>query len=385
MEGCTDLSIDANFVIHVLDNRLSEVQCSQALTPLPEDLSVALRAYLLALLKPRFRRKHYGRFRSQSPMLRIYQDLLASFDQQGRIAAGDFLAATQRVAGLLFKAMKLSGDNGVRPRPGDITPGDLLVGLFYGRAPQASSIPYLFLIKVDLESALQRQLQSHGGGSLQTVLVRQDGLIPKLSAQHIQKSALIRFANDASAYDVVMTDPQGGKQGVAKFFAEDFLGTEPFRTPDEQAELLFQRTHIWIAEHEAALSPQERGEVMQSVRMLLEEHSLRAEPLTPRQLIEALPLTESREPARVQELRQSFEATLTAPNLEWESIPADRALLIENVPPAVGKIRMTYQLDYGVQLSGDQEAILRLFVDPPHRVDDGTEFTIHTRTFRPTL
>lgn len=383
MEGCTDITIDANFVIHVLDNRLPEARYSQALTPLPEDLNVTLKAYLLALLKPRFRRKHYGRFRVQSPVLRVYQEILASFAKHGRVAAGDFLVASQRIAELLFKAMKHSEDNGVRTRPGEITPGDLLVGLFYDHTPQA--VPYLFLIKVDLESALQRQIQQHGGGNVQTVLVRQDGLLPKLSAQHVQKSVLIRFANDPSAYDVVMTDPQGGKQGIAKFFAEDFLGTEPFHTSDEQAELLLRRATTWIAEHEAALSPQERGDVMQSVRTLLEAHSLKAEPLTPRQLIDALPLTEPREPALLQELRQSFEETLTAPNLALESIPADHALLIHNVPPAVVKIRMTYQLDYGVQLSGDQEALARLFIDPPHRVNDATEFTIHTRTFRPTL
>jgi hypothetical protein len=383
MEGCTDISIDANFVMHVLDNRLPEAQYSQALTPLPEELNAALSAYLLALLKPRFRRKHYGRFRAQSPVLHVYQDILASFVKHGRLEAGDFIAASQRIAALLFKAMKQTRDNGVRARPGEITPGDLLVGLFSDRALQ--TVPYLFLIKVDLESALQRQIQLQSGGRMQTVLVRQDALMPKLSAQRVQKSALIRFANDPSAYDVVMTDPQGGKQGVAKFFADDFLSTEPFHTSDEQAELLLRRANTWIAEHEEALSPQERGDVMQSVRALLEAHSLKAEPLTPRQLIEALPLTEQREPARLQELRRSFEETLTAPNLAQESIPADHALLIHNVPPAVVKIRMTYQLDDGVQLSGDQDALARLFIDPPHRVNDATEFTIHTRTFRPIL
>lgn len=385
VEECTDIAIDEHFVIHVLDNRLPEVQCSEDLTPLPEELRAILKAYLLSLLKPRFRRKQYGRFRPESPVLREYQELLARFEQHGHVEATDFLAVSQRIAGCLFNAMKPSGHNGLQPRLGDITPGDLLLGLFYERAPQASPVPYLFLIKADLESALQRQIQPRDRGGMQTVLTRQEGLMPKLSAQHIQKSVLIRCANDASTYDVVMTDPQGGKRGIAKFFAENFLHTEPFRSADEQAELLFRRANAWIVEHEATLSPQERGEVRQSVRTLLEEHGTRAEPVTPRQLVEALPLTEAREPVIVQELRQSFEETLTLPTHELESIPVDRELLIQHVPQSVVKTRVTYELDYGVLLSGDQEAITHLFAQPPRRIDDGTEFIIHTRTFRPIL
>lgn len=385
MEECTDIRIDTHFVIHVLDNRLPTVQCSQALTPLPETLSTTLQAYLLSLLKSRFRRKHYGRFRPQSMVLREYQGLLANRAQHGRVEAEAFLAASQRLAALLFETMNHAGSNGTQSRPGEITPGDLLVGLFYNHASQDTAVPYVFLIKVDLESALQRQIQTGQGGTVQTILVRQDGLIPKLSAQHIHKSALIRYTNDPTHYDVIMTDPQAGKQGVAKFFADTFLGTEPFHTPDEQAEALFRRANTWVEEHEETLSPQERGEVIQSVRLLLEEHSARAQPLTPRQLIEALPLSEPREAAMVRELRQSFEDTLTAPEHEWEHIPTDHTLLIQNVPQIVAKNRVTYQLDFGVQLSGDQEAISRLLVTPPHRVDGNTEFTIHTKTFRPVL
>jgi hypothetical protein len=385
MEECTDIRIDTHFVIHVLDNRLPGVQCSQALTPFPEDLCTTLKTYLLSLLGPRFRRKHYGRFRPESVVLREYQGLLANVAQHGHVEAGAFLAVSQRLAALLFETMYHARTNGERPRPGDITPGDLLVGLFYSHEPQDTAVPYLFLIKVDLESALQRQMQSGPGGSMQTVLVRQDGLIPKLSAQHIHKSALIQYTNDPTRYDVIMTDPQAGKQGMAKFFADAFLGTEPFRTPDEQVETLFRRANTWVVEHEETLSPQERGDVLQSVRLLLEEHSAKAQPLTPRQLIEALPLTEPREAAMVRELRQSFEDTLTAPGQAWDSIPADRTLLIQSVPQVVAKSRVTYQLDFGVQLSGDQEALERLLVTPPHRVNGSTEFTIHTRTFRPVL
>ena len=63
METVTDIAMHECFVIHVLDNRLPAVQCSQALTPLPETLRASLHRYLLALLKPQFRRKRYGRFR----------------------------------------------------------------------------------------------------------------------------------------------------------------------------------------------------------------------------------------------------------------------------------------------------------------------------------
>jgi hypothetical protein len=55
------------------------------------------------------------------------------------------------------------------------------------------------------------------------------------------------------------------------------------------------------------------------------------------------------------------------------------------VPPRVARTRMTYQLDNGVQLSGDQDALDRLFLTPPHRVGSATEFTIRTTTFRPVL
>jgi hypothetical protein len=103
--------------------------------------------------------------------------------------------------------------------------------------------PWLFLIKVDLESALQRQIQPYGTAGVQTILTARDGLMPKLSTEKVQKFALIRFVDDPSTYDVLMTDPQGGKAEIAKFFAEDFLQTEAFRTADEQVELLFTRTY----------------------------------------------------------------------------------------------------------------------------------------------
>ena len=37
METYTDIIINERFVIHVLDNRLPAVQCSQALTDLPDN------------------------------------------------------------------------------------------------------------------------------------------------------------------------------------------------------------------------------------------------------------------------------------------------------------------------------------------------------------
>ena len=62
MEQCTDLAIADNFVIHVLDNRLPAVQCSQELTPLPDGFRAVLSKYLLSLLQPGFRRQRFGRF-----------------------------------------------------------------------------------------------------------------------------------------------------------------------------------------------------------------------------------------------------------------------------------------------------------------------------------
>jgi hypothetical protein len=94
-------------------------------------------------------------------------------------------------------------------------------------------------------------------------------------------------------------------------------------------------------------------------------------------------LTEPRTAATVQELRQSFEEALTVPTHD-DHIPVDMELTLRNVPPPVAKTRLTYQLDHGVQLSGEPEAMARLFAVPPHRVDDHTEFTIRTSTFRPT-
>src|SRR5438270_10031072 len=90
METVTDIAIHDSFVIHVLDNRLPAVQCSQALTPLPDALRASLHRYLLALLKPQFRRKRYGRLRSDSVVLHAYQQMLASLRRHGKVAAKDF-------------------------------------------------------------------------------------------------------------------------------------------------------------------------------------------------------------------------------------------------------------------------------------------------------
>jgi hypothetical protein len=259
------------------------------------------------------------------------------------------------------------------------------VGLFQGTAPQPVLEPWLFLIKVDLESALQRQIQPYGTDGVQTILTALDGLMPKLSTEKVQKFALIRFVDDPSTYDVLMTDPQGGKAEIAKFFAEDFLQTEVFRTADEQVELLFARTYDWVSAHEEALSPQERGAVLESMRTLLVERTAHAEPVTPRDLVASLPLMEPRPQEAVAELRQSFEMTLTAPNNSVDSIPINRELRIQTVPRVAQRPQVTYELDFGVRLSGEQEAIERLFVHPPRRTAEYTEFTIRTLTFRPVV
>jgi hypothetical protein len=209
--------------------------------------------------------------------------------------------------------------------------------------------------------------------------------MPRLSTEKVQKFALIRFAADPSTYDALMTDPQGGKAEIAKFFAEDFLQTDAFRTADEQVELLFARTYDWVSAHEEALSPQERGAVLDSVRTLLIERATHAEPVAPRDLVASLPLTEPRPQEAVAELRQSFEMTLTAPNNGADSIPSHRELRMQTVPRVAQRTQVTYELDFGVRLSGEQEAIERLFVHPPRRVAEHTELTIRTLTFRPVV
>ncbi|MBM3226154.1 MAG: nucleoid-associated protein, partial [Candidatus Tectomicrobia bacterium] len=266
MEAVTDIAIHEHFIIHVLDNRLPAVQCSHTLTPLPDTLRSSLQRYVLALLKPQFRRKRYGRFRPESTVLQAYQQILAGLRRHGQVQAEDVVAASQRIATRLFEVMRQAPQNGARPHPGVITPGDLLVGLFQGLAPQAEPEPWMFLLKVDLESGLQRQVQPYGPEGVQTVLTPRDGLLPRLSTEKVHKFALLRFADDPSAYDVIMADPQGGKPDIAKFFAEDFLETDAFRTAEEQAELLFTRTFDWVNLNEDSLSPQERGAVLQSVR-----------------------------------------------------------------------------------------------------------------------
>lgn len=384
MEGSTHIVLDERFVIHVLDHRQPAAQCSQSLTPLPEAFRSMLEAYLLSLLKPHFRRKHFGRFRAGSPVLNAYQDLLDSVKRFGRVADAIFLEASQQLARHLFRAMQQSGAEAAAARPGVITPGDLLVGMFYTASLDAAQTPYLFMIKVDLETGVQRQIDTQGG-TWRTVLRQQEGLLPKISASQVQKSALVRWVDDPHRYDVLMTDPQGGKQGVAKFFAVDFLQTEPFRTDEEKAELLFRRAHAWIVDQEEALSPQESGEVMEAVRHVFETHSAMDEPVSPRELVAAIPLSESRETVAVQALRQSFAEALSVPEADEAPIPADLEIMIQTLPQPVASRRVTYELDGGVRLSGDREALDRLFVRPPQRLGNGTEFTIRTSIFRPVL
>ncbi len=385
MEGSTHIVLDERFVIHVLDHRQSAAQCSQSLTPLPDAFRSTLEAYVLSLLKPRFRRKHFGRFRTDSPVLNTYQELLDSVKRFGRVEDGIFLEASQALARHLFRSMQQSGAEAPPGRPGVITPGDLLVGMFYTESLELEPTPYLFMIKVDLETGVQRQIETPGNGTLRTVLRQQEGLLPKISASHIQKSALVRWADDPQHYDVVMTDPQGGKQGIAKFFAEDFLQTEPFRTDEEKAELLFRRTHSWIVDQADELSPQESGEVIDAVRDIFESHRETEEPVSPRELVEAIPLREPRDAVVVQALKQSFAEALTVSETDEDPISADLEITLQTLPQPVVSSRVTYELDDGVRLSGDREAIERLFLRPPERGEYGTEFTIRTSTFRPIL
>jgi hypothetical protein len=353
------------------------------LTPLPQAFRTHLERYLLGLLKPEFRRKAFGRFRTDSPVLRAYQRLVASLTPQRGIDAAAFLDVSQELATRLFTAMRQTPHNGASNRPGDIAPGDVLIGTFFSDAPGDSKQPYLFLIKVDLEAGLQRQIRPLAGGGMQTVLTLCEGLLPKLTSAHIHKSAIMQHHDDPARHDVLMTDPQGGKEGVAKFFAEDFLHTEPFQTPEQQAELLFMRTHTWVTNHEEDLSPREQEAVLSSVRRLITERATQAEPITPRDLVVTLPLLESRPAPALQELRQSFQDILTASEEQGPHMPLDQEFRLDAVPPRLSRRRVVYQLDHGVQLSGEPDAIERLFAQAPHRVGKATEFTIRTTTFRP--
>jgi hypothetical protein len=385
VESYSDIVIDPSFVIHVLDNRLPTVQCSQALTPLPAEFRTTLETYLLALLKPAFRRKHFGSFRPDAPVLQAYQRLAASATTSDGIDPRVFLEVSQELASRLFTTMRQVPHNGTRYRPGEITPGDLLVGTFSSAPPAVARAPALFLLKVDLEAGLQRQMRPLASGGMQTVLTPCEALLPKLTTAHIHKSAIIQYDNDPTTYDVLMTDPQGGKEGIAKFFAEDFLHTEPFQTPEQQVELLFMRTHDWVTEHAEELSPKEQEEVIRSVRTLITERAARAEPIVPRDLVITLPLLDPRPAPALQELRQSFQDALTASEAQRPSISLEEEFRVATIPPRVARRRVVYQLDHGVQLSGEQEALDRLFAQPPHRVGHSTEFTIRTTTFRPIL
>ena len=187
MERYTDIAIDPSFVIHVLDNRVPMVQCSQALTPFPQGLRTTLERYLLGLLRPGFRRKEFARFQAESPVLQVCQRLTASAQSNGGINPTTFLEVS-RIPHRLFTAMRQVPQNGAGNRPGEITPGDLLVGTFFSDAPEMSRKPYLFLIKVDLESGLQRQIQPLATGGMQTVLMPCEGLLPP-GPHHSQLSA----------------------------------------------------------------------------------------------------------------------------------------------------------------------------------------------------
>ena len=56
-----------------------------------------------------------------------------------------------------------------------------------------------------------------------------------------------------------------------------------------------------------------------------------------------------------------------------DSIPINRELRIQTVPRVAQRTQVTYELDFGVRLSGEQEAIERLFVHPPRRLAEHTE------------
>ena len=73
--------------------------------------------------------------------------------------------------------------------------------------------------------------------------------------------------------------------------------------------------------------------------------------------------------------------TLTAPHNGVDSIPVNRELRIQTVPRVAQRTQITYELDFGVRLGGEQEAIERLLVHLPRRVGEHTELTIRTLTF----
>ena len=81
--------------------------CSHAAA---ETLRASLHRYLLAVLKPQFRRKRYGRFRPESVVLQAYQHMLASQRRHGQVEATDFLTASQAIATHLFGVMAVAAE-----------------------------------------------------------------------------------------------------------------------------------------------------------------------------------------------------------------------------------------------------------------------------------
>ena len=197
METVTDIAIQDCFVIHVLDNRLPAVQCSQALTPLPETLRASLHRYLLALLKPQFRRKRYGRFRPESVVLQAYQQMLASRRQQGRSRTTEFLAASQAIAARLFDVMRQSPREWLPPPSRHHHTRGSVGGAVSGHGPAASArtvaLPHQGGFGIGSVSGRSNRMALDG---VQTILTARDGLMPKLSTEKVQKFALIRFVDD---------------------------------------------------------------------------------------------------------------------------------------------------------------------------------------------
>lgn len=248
MRNVENLQIDS-LILHILEPQGQGLVLSDTLLPLAQSPALAdyFTQHIQASLQDEMLKA--ARFRGLAP------DTPFGICQAMAGGEASFVDGSQRLARLLYAVLE---------RDRRISAADL--GVCFYHAPADPGQRCLALLKIDPSRVFRHSVRREAGRVLVS-LELEDSLF---TGERLQKSAFIRpLAPRPGDYDLLLLDrqareiPQGG---VARFFAQTFLDTEPAFDPRQFTDRLYKGLAAGHNNIRARLRPDENADLEIRVR-----------------------------------------------------------------------------------------------------------------------
>jgi len=376
MEGIKAVKI-VRFIDHIINHETRQLEPSQLDTPIgpeskfPHELFAG---YILKALQSDGRR--HSRFRE--PPGKVISAV------RSLRHGGDFVQISTDIAQHLYTTMNTSAYSA------SINPGDLMVALFSdGDDTSLQPAEYLALLKLDPSNDVIREVKIEDG-KRRVVFVRKSTRIPEPGEKGIQKIALIDGERrEDRPYDAVLLDKEIRRKAVAKFFHDAFLESDLVRSASDGPRLLLKPLKDFLADQanivDPPLQPGEKLEILANARRIVTTQTEVpfSEFLDKSLTLPARPGRPARPPEHTRTIRAGAIAAFDTPLPPEERIKPTDTVAIHAGAAARLTSRVTYVLDKGVKIEGDQQAMDDLLeIDENLDKQGRTKITIRTKTFR---